>query len=110
MSASTTPHSEISETEVLQTPSPEHIAEAIAIARQNLGKLLEISTASITRLITEVENEIERHRKTIEILEQQAAVYKSFLSPMQRLPTEILGRIIAFAAEPNVFSGRVATH
>ncbi|KAK1215183.1 hypothetical protein PQX77_022220 [Marasmius sp. AFHP31] len=110
MSASTTPDSEISETEVLQTRSPDHLVEATVIARQNLRSLPELSTASIARLIEGVKNEAKQDRKAIEILEQQVAVYKSFLHPIQRLPPEILSRIIAYAGDTNVFSGEATIH
>ncbi|KAJ8095864.1 hypothetical protein PM082_022761 [Marasmius tenuissimus] len=114
MLASRTSDWENDDIEDLQAHSQEHMATAREGTRQNVRDTPDLSAISFKDLIEGAENsEAERFRKTIKrhasstsalMLEHQATAYKSLLHPIQCLPPEILGRIIALAADVNLFS------
>ncbi|KAK1228255.1 hypothetical protein PQX77_008706 [Marasmius sp. AFHP31] len=65
----------------------------------------------LSHFIQQTEHEAEHLRRTIEllservlVLEHQAVLCSPLLSPIRRLPVEILGKILTLAAEQNVFS------
>ncbi|KAL0565433.1 hypothetical protein V5O48_016590 [Marasmius crinis-equi] len=67
--------------------------------------------ASLSQMVHNMNDEAAHLRKTVALLadrvillEQQSSLCSSLLSPIRRLPPEILGQILIFAAEKNVFS------
>ncbi|KAK1215182.1 hypothetical protein PQX77_022219 [Marasmius sp. AFHP31] len=93
--------------EQAQREMPHHIHALLS----NANRIPSSEIGPLSHFIQQTEHEAEHLRRTIEqlservlVLEHHATLCTPLLSPIRRLPPEILGEILTLAAEQNVFS------